>query len=113
MIMMVEVIISNTIRKYDKKYTYKVPEYLENQVYKGIRVIVPFGPSNTKKEGFVYKMVSGVEEDFKYKIKPIIEVIANAPSIQNDLVDILEWFKNKYICTYHAALKLMIPPGVL
>ena len=38
-------------------------------------------------------MVSGVEEDFKYKIKPIIEVIANKSSIQNDLVDILNGLK--------------------
>ena len=57
------IVRSNTFHT-DNLFTYKIPEFLKNQIYVGHRVLVPFGKGNKPTEAFVFKI-----SDFYYLIK--------------------------------------------
>ena len=58
------VVRSNTFHT-DNLFTYKIPEFLESQIYVGHRVLVPFGRGNKPTEAFVFKISDILEEDIK------------------------------------------------
>ncbi|EGD47658.1 primosomal protein N' [Ruminiclostridium papyrosolvens DSM 2782] len=108
----VSVVLSNTTRAFDKKYTYSVPEYLSLQVFQGCRVLVPFGNGEQVREGFVLDTNPLVLSDKPIVYKEIKEVIEPYPLLTNDSIQLLEWMKRRYICTYSDIIKCMLPPGI-
>lgn len=108
----VSVVLSNTTRAFDKKYTYSVPEYLSLQVFQGCRVLVPFGNGEQVREGFVLDTNPLILSDKPIIYKEIKEVIEPYPLLTNDSIQLLEWMKRRYICTYSDIIKCMLPPGI-
>jgi len=106
------IVLSNTTRAFDKKYTYAVPEDLLGQICVGCRVLVPFGNGSMVKEGFLLEInpKNNLEKAIEYKnIKQVLEPY---PLIKEDNIQLLEWMKRQYICTYSDAIKCMLPPGI-
>jgi len=111
------VALTNTTRAYDKKYTYLVPESMEEKVCIGCRVLVPFGGGSTAREGFVLEINSIEEDSLKtsgknIEYKAIKQVLEPFPLLKEDNIMLLEWMKRQYICTYSDIIKCMLPPGI-
>lgn len=107
----VSVVLSNTTRTFDKKYTYIVPDELSGQICAGCRVLVPFGNGTTVKEGFVLEINPETTGETGIQYKQIKQVIDPYPLIKQDIIYLLEWMKSQYICTYSDVIKCILPPG--
>jgi primosomal protein N' (replication factor Y) len=108
----VSVILSNSLRSFDKEYTYLIDDELYVKIYLGCRVIVPFGFGNRNIEGFIVDIIDNYDlTKINYKLKKIKEVLFNLPSINKEFIWILKWMKIRYVCTYYEIIKCMIPPG--
>ena len=105
------VVLSNTTRSFDKKYTYAIPDNLASSIFVGSRVLVPFGGGNQSREGFVVELTNAVPDadiDFKH----ITSVMEPYPLIKRESIELMEWMKKQYICTYSDVIKCMLPPGI-
>ncbi len=103
------VVINGTTREFDKQYHYLVPESFTESLMTGMRVIVPFGGGNSLKEGCVI----GFAESSDYKgLKSIKKVIDKKPVITQALIELAVWMKQRYFCTFGAAVKCMLPAGI-
>lgn len=107
----VSVVLSNTTRTFDKKYTYIVPDELLGQICAGCRVLVPFGNGTMVKEGFVLEINPQTTGETGIQYKQIKQVIDPYPLIKQDIIYLLEWMKSQYICTYSDVIKCILPPG--
>jgi primosomal protein N' (replication factor Y) (superfamily II helicase) len=106
------IVLSNTTRTFDKKYTYAVPEDLIGQICVGCRVLVPFGNGSMVKEGFVLEMNPKINLAKPIEYKLIKQVLEPYPLLKEDNIQLLEWMKKQYICTYSDVIKCMLPPGI-
>lgn len=103
------VVINGTTREFDRQYHYLVPENLADDIMTGMRVIVPFGGGNSLKEGYVL----GFVESSEYKsLKSIKKIIDKKPVLSHALIELALWMKQRYFCTYSAAIKCMLPAGI-
>ncbi|MEN8908080.1 MAG: primosomal protein N' [Clostridiales bacterium] len=106
------VILSKTVRSFDKVYSYIIPESFWNEIFIGARVIVPFGKNNRSLEAFVIEIIDDFQiSKLSYKVKEIKKILKDVPSINIDLLRLSLWMKKRYICTYYETIKCMIPPG--
>ena len=107
--MYAEVIVrSNTVYT-DNLFTYKIPEFLEDVLRVGHRVLVPFGKGNKPIEAFVFKIKKnfgdekGLEEensDKKFKIKEIVDILDEEPLFLPEQLELVHWMKNRYLHIY-------------
>lgn len=104
-----KVALSGTTYGFDIEYTYKFPESYVGKIVPGIRVLVPFGRGNTKRIGLVLRVYEKVIPD--EKLKPILSVVDEKPLINEELLDLVKWLKDKTFCTYFEAFKTIIPSG--
>ncbi|MCX7921866.1 MAG: primosomal protein N' [Clostridia bacterium] len=103
------VVISNATREFDKEYHYLIPHSLQDKVFAGIRVIVPFGRSNKSIEAYVVKVIRNAEVSTLKEIKDILD---ERPVLSENMLSLAFWMKEKYICTSSDAIKCMLPPGI-
>ena len=103
-----EVVISNPIWSLDKYFQYKIPKQLIGIVKKGMKVLVPFGNGNKKTEAYVINIVNTCKVD---KLKSIYNVIGNDIILDDKMLNLALWIKNKYICTFYEAIKTVLPPA--
>lgn len=108
----VSIALSNTTRAFDRKYTYAVPENLKAQICVGCRVLVPFGNGSIVKEGFVLEINPQNNYAKSIEFKEIKSVLEPYPLLKEDNIQLLEWMKRQYICTYSDVIKCMLPPGI-
>ena len=52
------VVVDKTVRSFDFEYSYIIPDKLLEKAKVGVRVYVPFGQSNRKKEGLIVRIGS-------------------------------------------------------
>jgi primosomal protein N' (replication factor Y) len=105
----VSVILSETTRNFDKLYQYQLPQELINNIRIGQRVMVPFGYGNKLLEGIVYS----IDNDTSYdKLKNVRTIIDDAPILKEELIQLISWMREKYICTYYDVVKTILPTGI-
>ena len=110
MIKYVNVVIMNKSVYTDNLFTYKVQKELEDYVSLGHRILVPFGISNKPLEAFVFEILDEKpKDDIKYK--NIIDVLDEKPILTQDKLELINWMRNRYICTYVDCINLMYPKG--
>lgn len=102
------VVRSNTVHT-DNLFTYKVPEFLIEELKEGHRVLVPFGRGNKPVEAFVFEIINYLEEDLK--TKEIVDVLDEEPIFRSEELDLVKWMKNRYLCTYIDCINLIYPKG--
>ena len=102
------VVRSNTFHT-DNLFTYKIPEFLENQICVGHRILVPFGKGNKPTEAFVFKISDTLEEDMK--LKEVVDVLDEEPIFKLEDLELVNWMKNRYLCTYIDCINLIYPKG--
>ena len=102
------IVRSNTFHT-DNLFTYKIPEFLENHICIGHRVLVPFGKGNKPTEAFVFKILDILEEDIK--LKEVVDVLDEEPIFKVEDLELVNWMKNRYLCTYIDCINLIYPKG--
>lgn len=101
-----KVVLSKVTYDIDKPYDYYIPPSLREDIFPGVRVLVPFGRSNRKTEGMV---ISVAETSAAEQIKPVISVIDNEFPANQSQIKIALWMRNKYYCTCYDAIRTIIP----
>ncbi|EJO5347938.1 primosomal protein N' [Clostridium botulinum] len=105
------IIVNNSSIKLDKLFTYAIPENLNKKIKIGHRVKIPFGKGNKKIDGFVLKLYETYEDNVY--IKDISSICEEDPLLDLNRIKLIEQMKEKYLCTYLEAIKVLIPPGII
>ena len=106
--MYIDVLVELKAKKLDKTFTYKVPSNMINDIKVGKRVLVPFG--RQKLEGFIIGISD--KNSFDYDIKDIIQVIDEDVVINNEMMSLGRYIKNKTLCTLISAYQTMLPSAL-
>ena len=102
--MIAEVIINSTARKLNRTFDYNIPKELENMVYVGTKVLVPFGKMKKLEEAHVVKL----KETSDFEIKDIAKV---ENGLTNNQIELANWMAKRYFCNVSECIKLMQTPG--
>ena len=70
---------------------------------------MPFGKSNRLVEAYV---LGTCEKADVTQLKQIDRVLDEKPVLNDNMIKLAQWMKDRYICTYSDAIKCMIPPGI-
>lgn len=106
--MFIDVLVELKSRKLDKTFTYHVPANFIGDISIGKRVLVPFGKQ--KLEGFIIDY--NCCESFDYDIKDIIEIIDDDVVINDEMMSLGRYIKNKTLCTLISAYQTMLPSAL-
>ena len=71
--------VENTTYRFDKPFTYTVPEALAGAVRPGVRVTVPFGAGNRTRVGMVLSVSEAPAADGR--LKPVRSVLDRACAV--------------------------------
>ncbi|MBR2042937.1 MAG: primosomal protein N' [Clostridia bacterium] len=104
-----KVVIDGATSQFDRQYSYLLPENLADRVCAGMRVVVPFGRSNLKKQGFVMATETAENAD---KLKSVLSVFDSKPILGDEMIRLCEWMRNQTFCTYFDAIHAILPAGV-
>jgi len=103
-----DIIIDITHENVDRPFTYAIPKELEEQVYPGCPVLVPFGAGNRKTLGYVIGLHDSTEVDGS-RIKEITGIGRKEVSAVGDLMVLSAWMHVHYGCMMNQALKTVLP----
>jgi primosomal protein N' (replication factor Y) len=103
-----DIIIDISHENLDKTYQYGIPEEMLSQAVIGALAAVPFGKGNRRIHGYIVGLSSEpkLQEEL---IKPILQVITDAPMIESHLIYLAYWIKENFGGTMNDALKTVIP----
>ena len=102
------IVVDISMEKLDRVFDYKIPAYLEDAVYPGVQVMIPFGAGNRQIKGFVLQTgdTCAYEAD---RVKEIQSVCQGATSVEGQLIGLAAWMKERYGCTMNQAMKTVLP----
>lgn len=103
--MYAHVIIDNPSSQVDIEFDYLIPSSFN--VLVGMRVKVPFGPSNKPTLGIVLEVSN--ETTYQGNVKEILEVLDKEPILNTESIEIAKYIKKETICPISRVLNLMIP----
>ena len=104
-----KVAVESALFTFDKAFDYSIPEELEQSAQKGCRVTVPFGKGNKKRIGVIFEVTDFTESK---KVKKIIEVLDDSPLLNDEMLELAAWIKDRTFCTLYEAAKAMLPTGI-
>ena len=107
--MIAKVVVDKLVYNLDKEYDYNVPDDLEVYNLVGCRVSIPFGIGNNARLGFVTKLT---ENSDSKKLKTILTVIDKEPILDEEMLKIAYFLKERTFCTFFDALKCLVPSGL-
>ena len=106
--MVAKVLVELSNRNIDKCFTYNVPLELEKNIKVGIRVEVPFGKQYL--EGFVLELSSDACDEIE--LKDIKRLVDNEVILNDELLKLGEYIKDKTLCTLISAYQVMLPKAL-
>ena len=106
--MYIDVLVELRAKKLDKTFTYKVPSDMIDDIKVGKRVLVPFG--RQKLEGFIVGISD--KSSFDYDIKDIVSVIDEDVVINDEMMSLGRYIRNKTLCTLISAYQTMLPSAL-
>lgn len=110
--MYAQVIVDANHAEVDRVFDYRVPAQWEEEVCVGLRVMVPFGQRNTKREGYVIALTETTEVP-EGKIKGIVEILDEGrPILTPSILELAKWMKKEYFCTLNQCLQAAMPAGI-
>lgn len=104
--MIAEIIVEVSNSEVDKVFDYNLPNSLVRENLVGCRAIVPFGPR--KIEGYIINVKENSTLD-KSKIKDVVSIIDNEPTILNEMIELSKFMKHKFHLKLVDCLRLFIP----
>lgn len=106
--MIIKVLVEISHKKLDKTFYYLVPNYLENKIKVGIRVLVPF--ASFKLEGFVLEIVDDYNDD--YDLKEIIDILDDEVILTDELLDLGSYISKSTLSTLISSYQVMLPKAL-
>lgn len=100
------VAVENSAFSFDKPFSYLLGD---EECSPGCRILVPFGRGNKCRQGIV---LSVTYYDGKEKLKRISQVIDKTPVLNDEMLRLVEWLKERTFCTYFEAAKAVLPSGM-
>ncbi|WP_305085925.1 primosomal protein N', partial [uncultured Clostridium sp.] len=97
----------------DRPFTYKIPVELKERVKIGQIVKVPFGTKNKTSEGFVLALKGEEEIDKSFRVKKVASIVTDEPIIDKNDIKLIYFLREKYLCKYIDAFRLLIPVGIM
>ena len=103
-----DIIVDISHEDLDRTFQYRIPPELSETVSVGDRVLVPFGKGNREIAGFVLGITDrpGFDPD---RIKNIIGIITDDKLVEQKLIMLAYWMKNRYGSTMNRALSTVLP----
>ena len=105
--MYANVLVQYGAKSLDHTFTYRIPEELIGIVEVGRKVHVPFG--NQKINGFV---VSISNEKIDTEVKDIIDVVTKELKLNDELLELGKYIKEKTLCSLISAYQTMLPTSM-
>lgn len=102
--MVAEVIINSTAKKLNRTFDYNIPKELEEFIFIGSKVLVPFGRFKSLEEAHVV----GIKQSSEFEIKDIAKVETGLTDKQ---IELANWMAKRYFCNVSECIKLMQTPG--
>lgn len=103
-----DIIIDISARNVDRVFQYRIPREFADRVRVGCQVLIPFGKGDRKRKGYVVAVTS--EPDYApEKTKDILEIMESAVPVQEQLICLAWWMKERYGSTMNQALKMVLP----
>lgn len=90
----------------DRLYTYAVPERLQGKLVPGQWVRIPFGHQRNKAGLYVGPARAAPDG---VAIRPILDLMHDLPPLPPALITLARWVANRYLCTFAAALRPLVP----
>lgn len=103
-----DIIIDLSVKNVDRVFQYRIPSELVEEVQVGSRVLVPFGKGDKERKGYVVSITT-VPSYAPERIKEIRSVVPGAVSVQEQMILLAWWMKERYGSTMNQALKTVIP----
>ncbi len=94
---------------FDKAYDYVIPTELQSAALPGCRVTVPFGKGSKKRLGVILNLHEG---EGGRGFKKISEVLDESPLLDDEMLALVFWLKERTFCTLYEAAKAMLPSGI-
>lgn len=106
--MIAQIIINSNVKSLNRTFDYLVPKDLEEQIFIGACVFVPFGSAKQLKMGYVV----GLKESTSYQVKQISS-LSEEHRLEPKKIELAKWMARQYFCNVSDGIKLMLPPGTL
>lgn len=104
--MIAKIAVSAATYAIDKPYSYRVPAQMV--LLPGHRVEVPFGRGNRQAEGVVLSVSQEPEE----KLKLVSRVLDEEPLIDETMLRLAAFMRERCFCTFYEAIRAMLPGGL-
>lgn len=104
--MLAKIAVEAAVYAIDKPYSYRLPEGW--QACPGMRVSVPFGRSNRLSEGIILSVEEGSEDG----LKAVTALLDREPLLDEGMLRLAAFLRERYFCTFYDAIKAMLPAGV-
>lgn len=108
----VKVAVKGVSYHFDIEYSYLLPKKIENDVFIGTRVEVPFGRGNRKTPAIVLYIGNNSELKDDKELKSVAVLLDKKPLINDEALKIIKWLKDTTFCTYYDAVKSVLPAGI-
>ena len=105
----VQVAVSNATFHFDKLYSYSVPAHLQDRVFVGSMVLVPFGRGAAARMGVVLGL--DAPEAAGKRLKSLYDAAPEQARLSEELLRLVYYLKEHTFCTYYEAVKAIIPYG--
>lgn len=100
------VAVENSTFSFDKPFSYLLGG---EPCMPGCRVLVPFGRGNKCRQGIV---LSVGNEKSEARLKSISQLIDDTPVLNDEMLKLCEWLKDRTFCTYFDAVRAVLPLGM-
>lgn len=108
--MIAKVVVENTAYAFDIEFSYQVPSRLQQEIFPGCRVLVPFGRANHSRQGLVMALEENSSD--QKKLKPVRRVLDTQPLLDEEQLWLVRWLHKRVFCTYYEALRAVVPAGL-
>ena len=106
--MYAKIIIDISIESLDHPFTYHIPERLFSKCHPGCKVSIPFGKSDRIINGYIVELAESADIE-GVTIKDIADVVVEQSAVENKLIELAAYIKNRYGSTMNAALRTVLP----
>ncbi len=110
-IMIARVVVDQAVYHIDKPYDYLLPDIDPQDNLVGKRVLVPFGNGVGTRQGLIIELSDKCEYPVS-KLKRIISVLDSSPILNDEMLKLALWLKEKTFCTYFDAIRVLLPTGI-
>lgn len=93
---------------FDRLYTYIIPPEFHERAAPGMRVTVPFGKGNVKKQGMIFSLETAELKG----LKPILSLTDKSPVLSSEMLALCEYMRENCFCTYYEAVHAALPTGL-